>query len=340
MIVSIASSSDRVEMKSPIFFIGAPRSGTSLISQIIGSHPAIAVPYESHFYNTFAPWVRHYGDLKRRRNRQRLVRDVLRTAMVRAWVPRVDESAALGRIDRSGRFDLNGVFAGIMEAWCAAQGKRRWGEKTPAHVFFADRILQGFPDARFVYIVRDGRDAALSWLRAGFGPQHIYPAARGWLRFLQAARKLEEGLGGARFCKLRYEDLLRDPEQLTRRVCEFLSEEYSANMLDFYRSEGRYPTDVRNKTNLARPVMADNAGKWRHQLSARQIRIFEAVAGKELEAHGYERAEPNARLSALERLWFRVSHPPRRVLAIARHTQGQLDGLIRLMIYLRLRAGF
>jgi hypothetical protein len=326
-------------MESPVIIIGAPRSGTSLLSQIIGSHPAIAVPYESHFYETFMPWFRYYGDLQQRGNRERLVRDVLQTAMLRHWVPRVDQQAALTRIEANARFDPDGIFAGIMEAWSAAQGKRRWGEKTPVHVFFASHIAAKFPDAKFVHIVRDGRDVAVSWMRARFGPKDIYHAATGWLSFLAAARNLEATLDPARFFELRYEDLLRDRQSQTRQICAFLGEDYAAGMLDFHRFEGRYPTDARNRKNLARPLIGNNTGKWRRRLSPREIRIFEGVAGEALERNGYERVARNATVSALERLRAKATHPVKRTFAMARNTQGQMDGLIRTLIYLRLRAG-
>ncbi|MGH8495706.1 MAG: sulfotransferase family protein [Gammaproteobacteria bacterium] len=320
--------------------MGPPRSGTSLISRIVGSHPAIAVPYESHFYNTFAPWIRHYGDLGERRNRERLLRDALQTAMIRDWRPRVDRHAAMARIESNGRFDLHGVFAGIMETWCAAQGKRRWGEKTPAHVFFADRILEGFSHARFICIVRDGRDAALSWMRAQFGPMHVYPAATRWVAFLAAARKLRDRLGATRFLQVRYEDLVDSPEAITRQVCRFVGEDYVGEMLAFHRSEGRYPTDAQNEENLARPVLENNTGKWQRALSSRELRIFEAVAGRELQANGYPRAMPHAAMTRAERLRCAyLEHPPRKLLGMARNFRGQLDGLIRVLLYLRLRAG-
>lgn len=328
-------------MESPIFFVGTPRSGTSLISQIIGNHPGIAVPYESYFYKTFVPWLRHYGDLGARRNRERLVRDILQTDVLRNWLPRVDRQAALERIEANGRFDFGGIVAGIMEAWCRGQGKRRWGEKTPAHLFLADRILEDFPQAQFIHIVRDGRDVAVSWKKAVFGPKHVYSAALRWLEVLEAAHELEEKLGPAQYFELRYEDLLRDAEMTVRRICDFLGEEYSAGMLKFYRSQEGYPTDARNDANLAKPIMAGNAEKWRRALSPRELRIFEAVAWKELEAHGYDRVCGNPRLSAAQRRFYKyIEHPLRKIVPLVKNRKSQMHLAVLSLIYVRLRAGF
>lgn len=326
-------------MEPPVIIVGAPRSGTSLLSRIIGRNPAIAVPRESHFYDTFLPWIAHYGDLRRPRNRERLLRDILETPRLRRWIPRVDGRAALARIEANGRFDLNGIVAGIMEAWTEAQGKSRWGEKTPHHLFFADHILKGFPAASFVHIVRDGRDVAVSWKKARFGPKHVYPAARRWSEHLAMARRLEARLG-PKFFELRYEDLLRDPETIVRQLCEFLRVEYLPQMLSPDPSYADYSADARNRANLPKAVLAGNTGRWRQMLSRRELRIFEAVAGEDLEAYGYERACPGARLSRLEALaCIYLEHPPRKAAAMATNYPSQIEQLARLKMYLRLRIG-
>jgi hypothetical protein len=327
-------------MESPIFFVGTPRSGTSLISRIIGSHPRIAVPFESYFYKSFAGWRRHYGDLGKRTNRDRLLRDFLQSVRLRVWVPRVDGQTASERIEATGQFDFSGVIAGIMGAWSSAQGKERWGEKTPAHIFFANEILAGFPKAQFIHIVRDGRDVTESWKHVRFGPKHVFSSASRWVETLEAGRRLRETLGPTQYLELRYEDLLADTEKVVQRVCDFLDETYTSEMLNFYRSQAKYPTDARNEANLAKPVIVDNVEKWRQSLSPREIRIFEAVAGDKLEEYNYVRTCHKPRLSELERMFCKyLEHPARKIVPMAMNRQSQLDALVRGMIYLRLRAG-
>jgi hypothetical protein len=86
--------------------------------------------------------------------------------------------------------------------------------------------------------------------------------------------------------------------------------------------------------------MTNNIGKWRKEMSDRQLRIFEAVAGKTLERYGYKRFLSRPRMSTLEaKFCCYIEHPPRKIIAMAKNRQGYLDAFSRLLIYLRLRLG-
>ncbi len=322
-------------MSPPIFIFGSARSGTSLLSRIVGSHPNIGVPYESHLYNQFYPWLKYYGDLELEKNRNRLVRDILRTDVMNDWEPKPAFEDIVNAIERS---DFHGIVDAIMNAWLKKVGKNRWGEKTPWHLYYWKEILQGFPDAKFVNIVRDGRDSSLSWQQARFGPKHIYISARRWKHYLDEYTEFKKAIRSEDLFELRYEDLLDDPEKTARDLCSFVGEQYSDQMLAFHESAVAYPTDKGNDENLAKPLMQSNKEKWKQQMTQKELRIFEAVAGKELEEYGYARAVPEASISALEKLYItRLLHPVLRINSMLRNIKGQKDALIVLWIYLRLR---
>jgi len=322
-------------MSQPIFILGSARSGTSLLSRIVGSHPNIGVPFESHLYNLFYPWLKYYGDLEIEKNRAHLINDILQTDVMDDWDPKPSFDDITSLLEKN---DFHGIVDALLNAWVKKCGKKRWGEKTPWHMYFWREILEGFPDAKFIYIVRDGRDASLSWRQARFGPKHIYHLAKRWKHFLDEFGEFKKVVRKENLYELRYEDLLDHPEKIARDICSFVGEDYSDKMLSFHESASPYPTDINNDKNLSKPLMQSNKEKWRTKMTLQELRIFEAIAGKELEDFGYARVVPDASISRIEKLYITLLlHPVLRINSMARNLKGLKDGLVMKYIYFRLR---
>jgi len=322
-------------MNSPIFIFGSARSGTSLLSRIVGSHPNIGIPFESHLYNRFYPWLKYYGDLELEKNRNRLINDILQTDVMTYWEPKPDYDEIIKMLEIN---NFHGIVDAVMKAWLKKCHKKRWGEKTPWHLYFWKEILEGFPDAKFLSIVRDGRDSSLSWRQARFGPKHIYPLAKRWKHFLNEFSEFKKVVKKENLYELRYEDLLESPEKITREITDFLGEDYSEAMLSFHKTTTAYPTDKNNDKNLTRPLMQTNKEKWRKGLTKKELRMFEAVAGEELDSYGYPLVVPDAQVSTFEEYFITfILHPMLRIKSMAKNFQGLRDGLVQLFVYLRLR---
>jgi hypothetical protein len=318
--------------QAPFFIFGCPRSGTSLLSRLLGSHPSLAVPRESHLYNGIYPIVRRFRNTGSPAIRSRLVAEILRTEHIRRWNPAPSLAHTLAAIRHP---DFHGIVQGLMSAWAQDQGKQRWGEKTPQHTLCWRPILEGFPELQLIHLVRDGRDVALSYKRAAFGPSHVYPLALRWKQYLLAAEAARAQLGEKAFLQIRYEDLLSDPERELRRICAFLGEEFTSSMLTFYEDPRCFHAESQNARNLRRPVMSHNTGKWRTGMSAREIRIFESLAGELLERYGYERILDKPRISTWEMLSCRyVEHPPRRLASLVWNRAGYRIAVQRLRLHL------
>ena len=304
---------------------------------MLDSHPNLAIPYESHLYDRVYPLVRRYCDLSQPRTRARVVAEILRTDPLTMWSPPPSLVETLAAISRD---DFHGIFEGLMLAWTRGQGKSRWGEKTPPHTLWWRTILEGFPDLQVIHVIRDGRDVALSQKAAPFGPKHVYLAAQRWVQYLSAAEEAHAVLGDRAFVPVRYEDLVAEPERELRRICTLLEEEFTPAMLTFHGEDIAYPTDQRNLDNLHRPILSDNTEKWRSQMSTRELRIFEAIAGPQLERYGYARALRDPRISAWEALSCRyLEHPPRRALAMLKNRQGHSWAIQRLRLNAKIRMG-
>jgi sulfotransferase family protein len=320
----------------PFFIFGCPRSGTSLLSRMLASHPNLAVPYESHLYDSVFPIVQRYGDPSRGSARARLVSEILRTEPIRRWTPPPSLSATLEAIQRD---DFHGIVEGLMRTWASSQGKSHWGEKTPQHTLCWRTIAEGFTKLQVIHLIRDGRDVALSYRAAHFGPKHVYPLARRWLTYLAAAEEARANLGNEVFLQVRYEDLVADPERELRRICRFLGEEFAPSMLTFYQGRN-FHVDQHNARNLGCPVMSENSDKWRAEMTAREVRIFEALAGPALERYGYPRTVSRPQVSTWEALACRyLEHPPRRISAMLKNREGYRLAFERLRLHICLSIG-
>jgi hypothetical protein len=317
----------------PFFILGSGRSGTSLLSRMLNRHPNLAVPPESHLYNTFHPWLGCYGSLAAEQNQAKLVADIVATGPLRDWSPRLRADEVLAHIDGD---DFGAVVDTVMRAWAAKQGKRRWGEKTPQHIRYWRRISADFKGSPVIHVVRDGRDVALSMVKARFGPKSIYSCAKGWKNYLEQMEYVKNRQPDGLFLEVSYEDILANPRQALRGICDFLGEPYMAEMLDYYRDTTPYPTDVRNRENLTKPVIVANKQKWRAEMTKDEVRVFEAVAGDALAKHGYPRAIDDPVMSKGEK-WLRryAEAPYRRSIGRLKDRKGQKERLILLGLLTR-----
>lgn len=286
----------------PIFVIGAERSGTTLLMTMLGCHPRIAVPEVAWFYPRFRPYLHTYGDLSHADNMKILLEEMIFGLKTPFWDmkvnPRtiVDELMVLVQ-----EASFAGAYDAILARFAKESGKPRWGEKTPYNLFFAKEILEDFPNAQFVFITRDGRDASADYLASGFGPTNIYCAAEIWRMGQEAVAPWRAKLSADQWMDVSYEDLVANSETVLKRVCTFLGEAYDANMLNFHQTDiAKARGASRDHAPLGQPVTTQFIGIYKDQLSKKEQRIFMAAAGTALIDAGYQADSEPAKLSAEE----------------------------------------
>lgn len=296
-------------IESPIFIVGASGSGTSLLRDLLRSHPALAFPNESHFIPTF---YRGFGHPGSDREARALAARILRLRFVRSWDLPV-EAQALAHC-RS----FPQLISELYGSYAAARGRSRWGDKTPSYVEEIPLLLEMFPRGKVLHIVRDGRDAASSWIGKLDGPGNVVAAAAGWRR--RVASGLEHAASHPRSCLLvRYESLLATPEATMRQVCAFVGEEFDGAVLTPTRqpSIARQPLigHRRRPPPVSRTDIAPtNAAKWKRSMSVRDRAAFEEVAGDMLSELGYETEGLEAPLGGRRRAALELSGLSRRRL--------------------------
>jgi hypothetical protein len=265
----------REQSTAPVFIVGCRRSGTTLVSRIVDTHPAFSVYHESFLYPIFQGELRWYGDLRDRRNFDRLVADVRQ--VLATQIPDLPSGEEIHAAAATA--SLSGVFGALLELHARRQGKRRGGDKTPEHHRYIGEILRDFGASPVVVTVRDPRDTVLS-IRRVFDTS-VEGAAHVWRNAYESYRPFAD-----RVHVVKYESLVREPEAEVRRLCEVLGEPFDPAMLEFHR---HVPEEFRRPggEKLSAPIDPGSVGQFR-TMAERDIRTIEAVCGEAMEALGYE----------------------------------------------------
>jgi hypothetical protein len=261
----------------PVFIVGMNGSGTTMLADSLGKHPGLYVfPHEVRLLPYLIMKAQESGACATLAQR-RAVADELGSAKpiwhANRWQDlRVsDETLARAGIAET----IDAVFTEL----AGRVGKARWGEKSPMNILHIELLARTFPQARFLHIIRDGRDAAQSFHRRyGFVPQEtIYR----WRRVVAKGRESGARLGSARYFELTYEGLTSDPDRWMLRVCEFLGLPFDPVVL----SSSMRMVDP-GRVNGEQRIIA-NSGHWSTYFSPAQQRDLEAISGRYLRELGY-----------------------------------------------------
>lgn len=275
-----------------VFIVGCPRSGTTLLQRMVDAHPSLAIANDTHFI----PRILHKNKLEDNPPMTPELMDAVRTYK---RFPRLELSdAAIDRAYSSSNCYIKLVSA-LYDEYGQARNKLLAGEKTPDYVRNLPLLNRLFPWAKFIHIVRDGRNVALSaldWATPTKGPGRIElwneepmaVCALWWRRNVICGRSDGSTLGESFYHEVRYEDLVSMPVDELSRICEFLTLPFSPKMLAFHQGKRRDSKGLSAKSAWL-PVTA-GLRDWRSTMNERDLELFEAIAGDLLTELGYERA--------------------------------------------------
>jgi hypothetical protein len=283
----------------PLFVLGVRRSGTTLLRVMLDRHSQLAVPDESYFIPQLAD---RQPD---RISVDRFIDDARRLKTLVEWKIPLEEART--RLEPG--MPLGRAIGVVYEVYAERHGKSRWGDKTPMYMQHLRLLEKLFPDARYVHLIRDGRDAAMSFLQMPKGivtetwahPRTPAGFACQWRAEVLSARALGRRVGSDRYLEIRYEDLVTDPANELRRICDLAGLGFEPAMLE-YADE----VDVSAKPHqqsLKRPP-TPGLRDWRTEMPPADVAAFESVAGDLLADLGYEAAGRASLSGRLRRLSY------------------------------------
>ena len=287
----------------PFFIIGAQRSGTTLLRLMINEHPNICVPNESHFL------LKLFKSLPLNKT---LTKDQFKCAIniinsesrLKSW--NIDPK----NISICNDVTIKNIVDMLFTMEAKSHNKLRWGDKTPEYVDILDEINFVYPNAQYIHIIRDGRDAINSYADRGWHGCTIYTRARYWKTTITRIRQFSQKLDNQRYFEVRYEDVIIDPQKTLKEICNFLKEDFSRNMVHHHINASKHITKNEKSRNihqnLLKPIITTNISKWKKENSLFTNIIVQHYIGDILLCFGYELLKINQILEYTFKLFWPV----------------------------------
>ncbi|MCF8030501.1 MAG: sulfotransferase [Desulfohalobiaceae bacterium] len=282
----LPSKAESIAHIDPFFIVGVGRSGTSLLMAMLNAHPQITLPPETHFLRRYAN-VKAPGSLD----------EAKRILDKDQYIQRLglDLDAVFEVLD-SGKRPLSWVncYRLLLGTYRARTGKSVIGDKDPKAIEYLPFLHSLFPGASILHLIRDPRDVFLSRLRAEWS------RGRSRLSHLLAYRaQFRQGrshglsLFGSSYKEIQYEQLLAHPQGVLQEVTAFLGVEYRSEMLHFKEAASSIisPDEASWKQNITGPLLPNNVGKWRKELTSREVSSIEGACSLVFDEGLYARSE-------------------------------------------------
>ncbi len=276
--INMGEPNTRLENSEPVFIVGMNGSGTTMLLDCLGRHPDLyAFPRETRVIPYLMATQDRFGDLSDDNKFVQLWKHVLNIPVF-SYVNKHQPPPLPADWDKYPR-TLGAVLDGVFSYFANSEGKHRWCEKTPQHVQHIEKLAKIFPKAKFIHIIRDGRDSSASFYRRWHRTPEL--TIYRWKKVVKEGRR-QGALVEGRYFELKYEDLTQNPEEWLKRICKFLNIEFNVLVLQSSRPY------MEGQANDGLNQISQNSGNWRELLSQRKASNLETIAGSTLRQFGYQ----------------------------------------------------
>lgn len=259
---------------SPVFIVGAERSGTTVFRLMLAHHPQLAVCSEFEYIVDPIAHGQPFPEVNSYANQ-----------LQANWIFQ----------DHKLTVDRSLTYTELAHSFLNQVQERDRGQHVIAvvHRNF-DQLARLWPDARYIHIVRDPRDVARSVIGMGWAG-NVWHGVERWLDVEQTWNRMKPDLPGDRYLEVRQEDLILETEQTLSQVCQFIGVDYDARMLDY----PRYTTYSKPDPSLLE--------QWRRKLTPKQVGLIEGRVGDLLTDRRYAMSEYQTLTpSRVAQLWLKL----------------------------------
>ncbi|MFN3933044.1 MAG: sulfotransferase family protein [Parvibaculum sp.] len=293
--------------KRAIFIGGCGRSGTTMLGSALGAARNAIVTPESQFKLSVLNKLRHSTEPVQSKELYSGISQIERFRVL--WEMRLSERIEREAGEADHTFARRFLFD-VVDQYAARHDRNEWDvwvDHSPNNIRHAISLVEAFPDARILHIIRDGRSAAASVLALDWGPADPVQAAQWWMEAIAHGLAAERRYPD-KVMSVKYESLTEDPEAELRRICEFAGLTFTAEML--YADSFKKPFyNQKQHSRVGTKISADKNESWRNTLSKKDLALFESRCGELLELLGYKAAttEADRRFSRLDLIRLRIN---------------------------------
>lgn len=287
-----------------VIIVGAPRSGTYWVVDLLQARFGIQFPSETHFIPIFFKYLWLWGDLSIPANRRRLLLNVYEFLQI--WTARsssssdylaqirrlsllvtLDEGRANAIVEESS--DYPSMVRAMFRQFADIHRVDASGDKSAHYRVTNPQLTFGlFPEALMLHVIRDGRDVALSWTKQWFGPPTLNDAAKLWRDHVEVNREWGRQ-NPARYLEIRYEDLATNYEAEIHRLESFLNRTALPETHGSSQSAlAKALSNTESHTKMLNIVPSENVSKWKLAMAPEDVACFENIAASALSESGYE----------------------------------------------------
>jgi hypothetical protein len=271
-----------------VLVVGVGRSGTTLLQSMLAAHPALSLPPEFNFIRRYFPG-RRLRDAHARGGVDAVVAILEGDALVQRLGLGLD--AALAPLRSASSITEAQVYRALHEEYARGLGRPRTGDKDPRSIEYLDLVWSHCPECSVIHVIRDPRDVLVSkeaaaWSAGRPALSHILANTVQVQLGRRAGRRNPD-----RYQEVVYEHLLREPEEVLRRVCSGIGVDYDPAMLDFGSAGQRIvtPSEMSWKREALGPLLSGNSGQWRHGLAPWKAAVTESACREAFTIGGYDR---------------------------------------------------
>ncbi|WP_353777940.1 sulfotransferase [Winogradskyella sp. 3972H.M.0a.05] len=269
-----------------LIILASERSGTNLLRVLLGNHSQLSAPVAVHFFNTFKPNINLYGDLNKEDNATRLIEHFLRSANheYTNWEFQIGPKTVVRDYNVN---SLETAFDAIHKSYAKAEGKPHYVSKDNDLYYFVNdiQLLDNEKDETyFIYLYRDPRDQAVSWLKTPLFLHTAFDIAMKWRTEQAKVRSLQKEID---MFSLSYEELIENTKKTMTELLAYVGLEAEEACFSTNKDNKESKTNALWK-NLSQPIIKSNSKKYREKLDKGQIKIIESLCKDDMTRLGYE----------------------------------------------------